>query len=453
MAMTSLPKRFQSIVCTLSVVLLTGCAPVDPESVASSDSSVPVSSASPSSGASAIQSDEWRQGNFILSSFFAVGGSGSRIQYRSWLSRTQAAGIDMIELTFLPRSALLTAVEVCEELQLSCIVQDLDQAGGIGGKYQFTEAAVKSFTELMQPYQCVEGYFVWDEPARETFEKAQELRKLYKKYDPSRLAYTCVYPSYGVYNWTDSQIDWSNSAYARYIDDYLAAVEPEVLSLNYYPFAVSGKDASLEQNDLWRDMGYVRKRAKEEGLPYWHYFQGVGDLQEKVIGAMTLEKIQVQMYAALAYGVKGLSYYTSYGLFLDADGYVTDLYEPLTALNGRVKNIGGYLFDKEPEALYHSGLNREAEMAYFLDDAGASPLIAEMPENMIVGLFRQGDTRVLMVVNKNYRRAVSGDLILREKKKVGVFDGSAGTVSKGNEPTDRIGLELAAGECAVYILE
>ena len=70
----------------------------------------------------------------------------------------------------------------------------------------------------MQPYQCVEGYFVWDEPARETFEKAQELRKLYKKYDPSRLAYSCVYPSYGVYNWTGSQIDWSNSAYARYID-------------------------------------------------------------------------------------------------------------------------------------------------------------------------------------------------------------------------------------------
>ncbi len=453
MAMTSLPKRFQSIVCTLSAVLLTGCAPIDPESAASSDSSVPVSSVSPSSDASTIQSEEWRQENFILSSFFAVGGSGSRIQYRSWLSRTKAAGIDIVELTFLPRSALLTAVEVCEELQLSCIVQDLDQAGGIGGNYQFTEEAVQSFTELMQPYQCVEGYFVWDEPARETFEKAQELRKLYKKYDPSRLAYSCVYPSYGVYNWTGSQIDWSNSAYARYIDDYLSAVEPEVLSLNYYPFAVSGSDASLKQNDLWRDMGYVRKRAMEEGLPYWHYFQGVGDLQDKVIGAMTLEKIQVQMYAALAYGVKGLSYYTSYGLLLDADGYETDLYEPLTALNGKVKNIGGYLFDKEPEALYHSGLSSEMEAAYFLDAAGESSLIAGMPENLIIGLFRQGDVRVLVAVNKDYRSAVSGDLMLREKKKVGIFDSSTGAAVSGSDPTDRIPLELPAGECAVYILE
>ena len=138
---------------------------------------------------------------------------------------------------------------------------------------------------------------------------------------------------------------------------------------------------------------------------------------------------------------------------MDADGYETDLYEPLTALNGKVKNIGGYLFDKEPEALYHSGLSSEMEAAYFLDAAGESSLIAGMPENLIIGLFRQGDVRVLVAVNKDYRSAVSGDLMLREKKKVGIFDSSTGAAVSGSDPTDRIPLELPAGECAVYILE
>lgn len=398
----------------------------------------------------------WEQESFVLSTFFAVGGSNNRNQYEDWLSKTKAAGIDQVELTFLPRAALLTALEACETVGLRAIAQDSTAVGGIGGVCPaFTEQAVQDYVELLAGYDCLEGYFVWDEPSKEVFSQAALLKSYFQKYAPDKLAYSCVYPSYGVYNWGSSDYNWQDSSYTRYIDGYLSTIRPDVLALNYYPFAASGDNASLIRNDLWRDMGYVRKRAAESGIPYWHYFQGVGNFEDKSIGAMTVEKIMVQMYAGLAYGAKGLSYFTSYGLLLDATGIQTSLYAPLTAVNTKAKSIGNLLLDKTPVGLYHGGLTTAEEQQYYLDPLESSSLIAGIPSSLIAGIFRDSGSEVyyLVLVNKNYQQPMVGTLSLRQTHRVSLYDGGSGQTTLVSSSANTIALSLPAGECAVYILE
>lgn len=73
-----------------------------------------------------------KQDQFVLSTFFAVGGSADKQQYTKMLTLTKESGINLVELTFLSGQALDTALQVCEEIQLYNIAQDLTQYSGFG---------------------------------------------------------------------------------------------------------------------------------------------------------------------------------------------------------------------------------------------------------------------------------------------------------------------------------
>lgn len=73
-----------------------------------------------------------KQDQFVLSTFFAVGGSADKQQYTKMLTLTKESGINLVELTFLSGQALDTALQVCEEIKLNNIAQDLTQYSGFG---------------------------------------------------------------------------------------------------------------------------------------------------------------------------------------------------------------------------------------------------------------------------------------------------------------------------------
>ena len=73
-----------------------------------------------------------KQDQFVLSTFFAVGGSADKQQYTKMLTLTKESGINLVELTFLSGQALDTALQVCEEIKLNNMAQDLTQYSGFG---------------------------------------------------------------------------------------------------------------------------------------------------------------------------------------------------------------------------------------------------------------------------------------------------------------------------------
>src|SRR5690606_5348201 len=103
-------------------------------------------------------------------------------------------------------------------------------------------------------------------------------------------------------------------------------------------------------------------------------------------GVMNLERIRAQMYGALAYGVKGLSYYTTRRALLTESHVKSSMYDDLTALNKSVRNLGDFLLDKTSQYIYHSGISANNQAAYFLDSLDASDLIASAPAGLIIGV-------------------------------------------------------------------
>lgn len=364
----------------------------------------------------------------------------------------------MVELTFLSKGALIAALDICEETGLPAIAQDLENVNGVGNNAPaWTEEKIKAHVAELSKYSCLEGYYIWDEPTDTMFTQTRQLRDTFKKYAPGKLAFSCVFPSYGVYNWDTTEWGWENSRYVQYVDGYLNTVEPEVLSVDYYPFGHNGGNISLQTHDLWRDMGLMRRRSLDRGIPYWHYFQASGDLEGKTVGDMTPEKIAVQMYAGLAYGVKGLSYFATFSAMTEYNPATnryqkSRLYDAMAAVNTKVKNIGNQLFGTTSTALYHTGLPAATRSAYYADDLAASPLIGSLPAGTVAGVFAGGGKTYLMIVNKDYQNPITGQITLKQSRTVKEFQAAAGTYAAGKTGS-AFSVTLGQGEGKLFLLE
>ena len=391
----------------------------------------------------------YAQSEFMLSSFMSFDGDTNAEKNQRIVKNTRNAGLNLIEATWLGSPASITAaLDAADAVGgISILAQNArgtnesgTDLGGISNSHlpqSVTAAGVNSWVNQIRNYKSLYGYFVWDEPASGSFLQASLLTKLYRAADPKRLAYSCIFPSYGSYTWPAS--------YPAYVDSYISTVKPQVLSFDYYPFQ-GGTGSIATTNDLWRDFGYLRKKALENDIPLWYYFQAKDGNTP-----LSVERIKTQMSCALAYGVKGLSYYTGVNVLTNIDGTVTAEYQALKAVNLRVRRIGDLLFGKENQALYHTGLDISYDTTYNLDSLTSSPYIASAPANLAIGVFTGGGKTYLVAANKDHTTAASGTLTLTNSTAASQFNPDNGTQTDLGTLSS-LSLSIEAGGIAVYVL-
>ena len=159
------------------------------------------------------------------------------------------------------------------------------------------------------------------------------------------------------------------------------------------------------------------------------------------------------MYAALAYGTAGLSYYTTSNILTDAKGNKTARFNALKTINTGVNHLGQLLFTQRAKAIYHTGLSAALIKAYSLNTVGdADCPFVSAPDGLIIGTFTGSRGTTLVVVNKDYTRAVSGTLTLTAACAVQSYDKATDKAKTLSAKTDRIALSVPAGDCAVYFL-
>lgn len=390
----------------------------------------------------------WTQKEFMLSTFYAINNVGDTSIYGKILRQTKEAGINLVEITFQNRVIVNMALDIAESEGIKILAQDLDAFSGFQTQApSCTEDTIINNISRLNNYQMLEGYYVWDEPFTPNLTQAKEIHDLFKEHDPSRLAFTVMLPSYGPYVWSDS-------TYPGYVDNYLSTINPDVVSFNYYPFRDNLASTTLSTNDLWKDFGYIRKKALLSNKPLWYYFQAVS-ISPDVVSIMNLARIRVQMYAALTYGVKGLSYYTSHRALIDPVTYEkTAMFNDLKALNTEVKNVGNFLLDKQSEKLYHTGVSTLNRTRYYLDQFSLSTLLNTAPNDLVIGVFGDSSTtKTLLVTNKNFSATKTGTITLKSLKKVSEFNKSNGTTTLLSNSTTSIAISLPPGGAALYIIE
>ena len=348
---------------------------------------------------------------------------------------------------FLSRENLNSALKIAEEVGVKVLAQDLASFCGRGSEIPaFTEESVAKEVNLLRKYEMLEGYYVWDEPHQKDFAEVRRLQDLFKKYDPQHLAFSVIYPSYGIYTWKDG-------AYPIYVDSFLKTVDPDIFSFDYYPFMTYSD--SLVNNDIWKDFGYIRKKALEYNKPLWFYFQAVGFKPVHV--KLNLERIRAQMYAALTYGVKGLSYYyeNKNGVLLDTLFNPSEMYPDLKHLNVEVKNLGNFLYTKQSEKIYHTSDNIDKFAGpFFLDMLKESDLIKSAPKNLVIGVFGDsGEKKYVLISNLSHTNGVNGKLELKKPMNISRYNKIKNSTKKISRSSASIDLKLEEGEAALFILK
>ncbi|MBP1991890.1 cohesin domain-containing protein [Paenibacillus eucommiae] len=248
----------------------------------------------------------------------------------------------------------------------------------------------------------------------------------------------------------------SISAYENHVKEWVSK-SPDVLSFDHYPFDSSnGFSAKYFDN-----IELIRQESLEGNVNFWAYVQSVG--LDNGMRAPTESEMRFNMYTQLAYGAKGLIYFTYWtppgswgfhdGLILQ-DGTQNVSYTWAKNLNAEVLKLGPTLKDLTSQAVYHTGTLPESAVA-LPSDFFMQPTDSTQP--LVIGYFKDQDEReYVFIVNRDYTNSRTVTFSLPSKpdsvKEVSKTTGLDIPASYDNT-SGILSASFAAGEGRLYALD
>lgn len=130
--------------------------------------------------------------------------------------------------------------------------------------------------------------------------------------------------------------DGSNPSYtySQYLDDFIAIINPDVLTFNHYPFLSNGRTSPSYLGNL----AVVRSKAQANNLPYWGWLQSnPRDVNQWPSDSDN----RFNVYTHLTMGFTGFGYWTfDGGGLIGIDGNPTSMYEVVKRTNAEVVKLG-----------------------------------------------------------------------------------------------------------------
>lgn len=313
-----------------------------------------------------------------------------------------------------------------------------------------TSQQVKDWANTWRHIPGVGGLFLMDEPpnpldyATAYNAVREEAPELYPHLNFS------PYYAYGGEAASDKAMqDWLNATNGRSVDD------PDFLSYDLYPFAVSSTDFQ----GMFTNLNTVRELGLQNTVKTGTYLQSVGipGYLRRPVPA----EIRYEANIAMAYGFKELAYFTWWtptgrgqtftDAIIAADGQKTDLYEPVKQLNTEIHALGDTLMGLEAEEVYLSGTaygQPTVPADFFVQSEGQGDLVLSRMVD------RETGEEYLFVVNNSFTAGQDMEL---------TFDDSIGAVREVSREDGTLGKpielkrqsltrQLAASEGVLYQL-
>ena len=247
-------------------------------------------------------------------------------------------------------------------------------------------------------HPALEAYFLRDEPSAGDFPALGRLVAYLRERDPAHLAYINLFPTYANNEQLGTEGD-TVPAYREHLRQFIETVKPQLISYDHYHFF---KHQDGEQYFL--NLAMIRDAAFGAELPFLNIVQ-----TSTVVDAWRLpnaRELRWLVYTTLAYGGRGISYFTYWGPAsyngLYKDGERTPLALDAAELNAEIGVLSPELMALDSLGAYHTAplpLGAEAIPA----DA---PVQIVGPGEFVLGLFgRGGRVTAFMLVNRDYRRA------------------------------------------------
>jgi hypothetical protein len=333
----------------------------------------------------------------------------------------------------LTREQNIAILDICQKLGLRVVLFDPRMPRAMGGD---ARAKIDAIVADYGKHPALMAYFIVDEPSAGDFDKLGAVMKYLKQRDPRHPGFINLFPMHAQ---LDTQL--GTKSYDEYLDRYIKAVDPFVISYDHYPF-----HQTYDQAEFFPNLALIRNASINSRRPFWNIVQCV---QHYDYRALTEPELRFLAMQTLAFGGRGLLWYTYWypgqpnetvkHAMMNFDGKPDATYEWIKQINGDARVIGDELLPCESWAVI------QASPAGFTSPSGTPVRLQAIPLN--VGLFQKtGGEWLALVTNRNYREAIKTSVgIDPPSASVQQFDPATKKWSSIRSADGAITLDLRAG--------
>ncbi|NLN75055.1 MAG: N-acetylmuramoyl-L-alanine amidase [Armatimonadetes bacterium] len=241
----------------------------------------------------------------------------------------------------------LKALDLCAANGIKAMI--CDPRTGPGPTRDTPTESLDAAIEDYAKHPALWGYHTLDEPHSRMFTRLGGVNQYLLEKDPAHTPLGNLFPSYA------NSKTLGNSTYEQHVDEYCKVVKPKMLSYDHYALMADGSI----RGDYFTNLDIVRRQSIKHKIPFVYTLLSVPHGPYKDINEADL---RWQVFTALAYGARGLTYFTyntptaEYGdAIIGADGKRTAKYEITKKVNGEIKKLGPTLLKLNTKAVYHTG--------------------------------------------------------------------------------------------------
>ena len=313
-------------------------------------------------------------------------------------------------------------IDLVSQADLQCLV--LEETVRVGdAEAQLGQAEidkrVQALVGRVGTHKAVYGYYLRDEPSANAFPGLGRWAAAFKKAAPDALAYINLLPNYA------SPGQLGVETYEQYLESFVKDAKPEFISYDHYALM---DDGSL-RGGYFQNLESVRASALKHDLPFWNIVLSNSHFS---YADPTPAGFRFQLYTTLAYGGRGISYFTyfspntgNYRLApIDQFGHKTPTWDMLRHVNLQMHRLGPvYLTLKSINVFHHP------QVPEGCSGIATSKLLASVTgDDLLIGEFEgpKGQPFV-MIVNKDLHKSTAFDLKFKETgqiQRVSAYTGS-----------------------------
>ncbi len=233
---------------------------------------------------------------------------------------------------------------------LKCMVFD-GRVAGVRPAGAETDAAMDAVVAEHRDHPALWGYYLQDEPHSSAFASLAYVNQGLLRRDPAHTPYINLFPNYA----TTEQL--GNETYEEHVAQFCETVKPRALSYDHYALLDGG-----DRPEYFGNMEVIRQAGLRHDIPFWFILQVTAHGPYRVVNEAEL---RWQVYTALAYGAKGIMYFTYWlpapderwnwhDAIVERDGSRNAHYDMVQRINGEVKALGPMLLRLKSIGAHHA---------------------------------------------------------------------------------------------------